>query len=120
MLPAVESCLHVDCLAAGRAATGQWAPVDQLSKQIHNLELVLREMNGVEVTIEHVKGHSGDGWNEMADGIAKLAAQGRPRLTSLGSALNLRLTALGRSTSGTEPYIGRRTLASRINWRSSN
>ena len=76
MLPVVECCLHVDCLAAGRAATGQWAPVDQLSKQVHNLELALREIKGVEVAIEHVKGHSGDGWNELADGIAKLAAKG--------------------------------------------
>ena len=31
MLPAVDCCVHVDCLAAGRAATGEWAPVDALS-----------------------------------------------------------------------------------------
>ena len=75
MLPAVDCCVHVDCLAAGRAATGEWAPVDALSVQTHNLELLIREIPGLRLRIEHVKGHAGDGWNEVADGVAKRAAQ---------------------------------------------
>ena len=59
MLPAVDCCVHVDCLAAGRAATGEWAPVDALSVQTHNLELLMREIPGLRLRIEHVKGHAG-------------------------------------------------------------
>ena len=76
MLPCIDCSIHFDCLAAGRAATGQWAPVDRLSVQIHNLELAIREIPGVRLEIAHVKGHAGNGWNELADGVAKSAAKG--------------------------------------------
>ncbi|CAE7386010.1 unnamed protein product [Symbiodinium sp. CCMP2592] len=77
LLPRIDCLLHVDCLAAGRAADGSWSPVDALSVQVHNLELALRELEGVTVQIAHVKGHSGDGWNELADAVAKSASRGQ-------------------------------------------
>ncbi|CAE7710018.1 unnamed protein product [Symbiodinium sp. CCMP2592] len=76
MLPHIDCRLYVDCLAAGRAADGSWAPVDALSVQIHNLELAIRATAGVNISIEHVKGHAGHGWNELADGVAKSASKG--------------------------------------------
>ena len=75
MLPFIDCNIHVDCLAAGRAATGQWAPVDDLSVQIHNLELAIPELPD--------KGHAGDGWNEFADGVAKRAAKGASSFAEL-------------------------------------
>ena len=83
MLPFIDCNIHVDCLAAGRAATGQWAPVDDLSVQIHNLELAIPELPEIRVGIEHVKGHAGDGWNEFADGVAKRAAKGASSFAEL-------------------------------------
>ena len=76
MLPCIDCGLYVDCLAAGWAATGRWAPVDGLSVQIHDLELAIREMPGIRLEVKHVKGHAGNGWNEFADGVAKRAAKG--------------------------------------------
>lgn len=33
--------------------------------------------HGVDFSVEHVRGHNGDRWNELADVLARLAAQGR-------------------------------------------
>ena len=65
----IDCCMYVDCLAAGQAAIGQWAPVDELSTRNHHLEQMLREIEGVQLQVEHVRGHAGNGWNEVADGI---------------------------------------------------
>ncbi|CAE6948720.1 unnamed protein product [Symbiodinium sp. CCMP2592] len=75
-IPWLECSIHYDCMAAGKAAQGLWAPVDELSKRIHNLEMILREMDGVDLTMTHVKSHVGHGWNEVADAIAKSTATG--------------------------------------------
>ncbi|CAE7374664.1 Pol [Symbiodinium sp. CCMP2592] len=75
-IPQIEAQIFVDCLAAGRAATGQWAPPNELAMHSHNLELILREIDGVHLRIQHIKGHAGHGWNETADAVAKAAAKG--------------------------------------------
>ncbi|CAE7291897.1 unnamed protein product [Symbiodinium sp. CCMP2592] len=75
-IPRIEALMFVDCLAAGRAATGQWAPPNELAQRSHSLELILREIEGVTLQIQHIKGHAGHGWNEVADAVAKSAAKG--------------------------------------------
>eukprot|EP00439_Symbiodinium_sp_Y106_P043737 s3252_g5.t1 len=37
-IPVIDGHLFVDCLAAGRAVTGQWAPPNELAVRSHNLE----------------------------------------------------------------------------------
>ncbi|CAE7777069.1 unnamed protein product [Symbiodinium sp. CCMP2592] len=75
-MPWMDCTLHVDCLAAGRATVGAWAPYDDFAVKVHHLELMIRELDGIHLTVEHVKGHAGHGWNEVADAVAKSAAAG--------------------------------------------
>ena len=75
-MPVIDGHLFVDCLAAGRAVTGQWAPPNELAVRSHNLELIIREMDGVRLQVHHVRSHEGNGWNELADAVAKCMAAG--------------------------------------------
>ncbi|CAE7941102.1 unnamed protein product [Symbiodinium sp. KB8] len=47
------------------------------------LDMVINEFPNIHVEYKHVKGHSGDPWNEYADSIAKQAARGE--LTEVGT-----------------------------------
>eukprot|EP00439_Symbiodinium_sp_Y106_P029976 s4797_g3.t1 len=75
-IPVIDGHLFVDCLAAGRAITGQWALPNELAVRSHNLELITREMDGVQLQVHHVKSHAGNEWNELADAVAKCVAAG--------------------------------------------
>ncbi|CAE7731174.1 unnamed protein product [Symbiodinium sp. CCMP2592] len=68
--------IFFDCMAAGYATNGRWQAPDQFGVQAHLLEMFLREQPGVTIHMEHVKGHSGDPWNELTDVAAKAAANG--------------------------------------------
>ncbi|CAE7378412.1 grxB [Symbiodinium sp. CCMP2456] len=73
-LTALSCTVRYDCLVAGMAAEGRWTTPNDLGARTHSLELALREMPGVKLTMEHVRAHQGDPWNECADGVAKLLA----------------------------------------------
>ncbi|CAE7825551.1 unnamed protein product [Symbiodinium sp. CCMP2592] len=71
------SCKIVfDCMAAGYATDGRWQAPDEFGAQAHLLELFLREQPGLLLSFDHIKGHSGDAWNELSDVAAKEAARG--------------------------------------------
>ncbi|CAE7770281.1 Pol [Symbiodinium sp. CCMP2592] len=60
-----------DCLAAGMAACGEWAPDCEMMQRIRHLQLWLIQVAGAPVAFEHVKAHSNHPMNELADCIAK-------------------------------------------------
>ncbi|CAE7701091.1 unnamed protein product [Symbiodinium sp. CCMP2592] len=65
-----------DCLAAGMAACGEWAPDCEMMQRIRHLQLWLVQVAGAPVAFEHVKAHNNHPMNELADCIAKAAAGG--------------------------------------------
>ncbi|CAE7768865.1 unnamed protein product [Symbiodinium sp. CCMP2592] len=76
VIPHLSSFIHIDCMAAGHAATGTWDPMNFMGSQTRDLELLMQELPGVNLQTQHVKGHSGYEWNELADSIAKAAMKG--------------------------------------------
>ena len=77
VLPAFHCSVFYDCLAAGHAADGTWTALNDMGQRTHNMELLIRATPGLHVDFHHVKGHSGDPWNECADCAAKAFAAGR-------------------------------------------
>ncbi|CAE7241174.1 unnamed protein product [Symbiodinium sp. CCMP2592] len=65
-----------DCMAAGFAASGEWAPDCEMMQRIRNLHLWLAQVTGAKLAFEHVKAHNNHPMNELADCIAKAAAAG--------------------------------------------
>ena len=76
VLPAFHCNVFYDCLAAGHAADGTWTALNDIGQRTHNIELLIRATPGLCVDFHHVKGHSGDPWNECADCVAKAVAAG--------------------------------------------
>ena len=65
-----------DCTAAGYLAEGTWKgdDLDPLFVTIRALHHAVQTALGVEIDMEHIKGHSNDPGNEAADVLAKEAA----------------------------------------------
>ncbi|OLQ14716.1 hypothetical protein AK812_SmicGene1137 [Symbiodinium microadriaticum] len=76
MLPDVHATIRFDCTAAGWSAEGTWQPSGPTAHIVHHLDMVARATPGVALTYAHVKGHSGDPWNDLADYAAKATASG--------------------------------------------
>ena len=74
ILPKVDSTIRFDCMAAGWAAEGTWRPTGPMSELVHHLSMFAQATPGVTVSYAHVKGHSGDPWNDLADFVAKTAS----------------------------------------------
>ncbi|CAE7241226.1 Pol [Symbiodinium sp. CCMP2592] len=75
LLPTAKYHILFDCNAAGGSASGRWNP-NSFAERTHQFELFLKELPQTWIEYGHVKGHSGDPWNEMADALAKAAAKG--------------------------------------------
>ncbi|CAE7870876.1 unnamed protein product, partial [Symbiodinium microadriaticum] len=73
-LSAVQCALFFDCTAAGWSAEGKWQTTGPTSMFVHHLYLAARATPGIQLTFSHVRGHSGDPWNDLADYVAKTAA----------------------------------------------
>ena len=65
-----------DCTAAGWSADGSWQTSGPTSEKVHHLYTVARAIPGINLHFRHVKGHSNDPWNDLADHIAKTASSG--------------------------------------------
>ena len=76
VLPTVWCTVHYDCLSAGNGASGLWNPADSLGERLRNLGLLAQNFDGLHIEYEHVKGHAGNVWNELADSVAKHHASG--------------------------------------------
>ena len=74
VIDVVQCKVYFDCTAAGWSATGHWQTSSHTSEFVHHLYMTARAMPGVDVEFAHVRGHSGDPWNDLADYIAKTAA----------------------------------------------
>ncbi|CAE7580998.1 unnamed protein product [Symbiodinium sp. CCMP2592] len=88
---------HFDCVAAGWAINGDWAPTDDFASRVHLLELVTRNHITDGVCFSHVKAHSGHPWNSLADATAKAGARTakelpKPPVTPCQTFLELDLT----------------------------
>ncbi|CAE7766735.1 unnamed protein product [Symbiodinium sp. CCMP2456] len=77
LLPQVTCTICFDCMAAGYGASGRWSTANELGDRIRSLEIMASEMNGVDIAYQHVKGHAGNGWNELADCVARSMAEGK-------------------------------------------
>ena len=69
-------CIHYDCLPAGHACFGFWQSSTQprlaaMMAGLSQLANCLLPVGG-----QHVKGHAGQPWNEMADAVAKAVCKG--------------------------------------------
>ena len=78
-LPAEEIVFHYDCNAVGKAASGEWAPDGALMQKLRDVQNWLEQAANARVSYEHVKAHAGHPLNELADTIAKKAANGYMR-----------------------------------------
>ena len=76
VLPTVWCTVHYDCMSAGKAAAGIWEPADGMGERLRNLCLMAENLDGLHLQYEHVKGHAGNAWNEVADAVAKDCARG--------------------------------------------
>ncbi|CAE7940187.1 unnamed protein product, partial [Symbiodinium sp. KB8] len=63
-----------DCTAAGWAAEGTWRATGATGEFVHQLDMIAKATPGIRLEYEHVRGHSGDPWNDLADYVAKTAA----------------------------------------------
>ncbi|CAE7289458.1 unnamed protein product [Symbiodinium sp. CCMP2592] len=71
-----------DCFAAGKTASGEWTASTPFGKQLRDLQLWAESLLLGKMRYCHVKAHQGHPLNEMADHIAKLAADGaRPTVS---------------------------------------
>ncbi|CAE7349989.1 unnamed protein product, partial [Symbiodinium sp. CCMP2456] len=70
-IPQVRCTVLFDCLAAGYGASGEWSTSSALGDRMRNLDLMAQGIEGLCIEYEHVKAHSGCGWNEAADCVAK-------------------------------------------------
>ena len=77
LLPTVTCKLWFDCTAAGWTAAGTWGPGDSMGHKMQHLEMLARALPGIELSFDHVSGHSGHPWNDLADYVAKQSAKGR-------------------------------------------
>ena len=75
-LPIVRCTVHYDCMSAGQGASGLWSPADDFGERIRHLSLLAQHYDGIHINYEHVKGHDGNVWNELADCAAKHFADG--------------------------------------------
>ena len=63
-----------DCTAAGWAAEGTWRATGTTGEFVHHLDMIAKATPGITLAYEHVRGHSEDPWNDLADHVAKTAA----------------------------------------------
>ena len=70
----VSCSLYFDCTAAGWSAAGTWQTSGPTSEKVHHLCTVAKAMPGIHLQFHHVKGHSENPWNDLADHVAKTAA----------------------------------------------
>ena len=73
-LSVVCCSLFFDCTAAGWSAEGSWQTSGPTSAFVHNLYMAARATPGIHLEFHHVRGHSNDPWNDLADHVAKSAA----------------------------------------------
>ena len=73
-LSVVQCALFFDCTAAGWSAEGKWQTTGPTSMFVHHLYMAARATPGIQLNFSHVRGHSGDPWNDLADYVAKTAA----------------------------------------------
>ncbi|CAE7857683.1 unnamed protein product, partial [Symbiodinium necroappetens] len=84
LIPKVRCQIWFDCQAAGYAASGQWTVINDMGSRLRNLALMADQVGEVSIEYGHVKAHAGNGWNEVADAVAKalscgnICAQGPP------------------------------------------
>ena len=78
-LPAMTCAIRFDCTAAGWSAEGSWQPSGSTARIVHHLDMVARATPGIHLSYAHVKGHSGNPWNDLADHVAKSVARGQTR-----------------------------------------
>ena len=71
-----HATVYFDCQAAGFAADGTWKDCGEYSQKLHQLELLLRGRLSNQLRLQYVKAHADNEWNELADVVAKQAAQG--------------------------------------------
>ena len=76
-IPRIEGETKFDCMAAGLTADGTWAAGDFMGTKLHQLTTVAQATERVTLSLSHVKGHSNDPWNDLADYIAKASAKGQ-------------------------------------------
>ncbi|CAE7905413.1 rngB [Symbiodinium microadriaticum] len=76
MIPALTCTVHFDCLSAGLGASGKWQPVGEMGAPTRHLDLLAQSLPGLSIQYQHVKGHEGNAWNELADGVAKALSLG--------------------------------------------
>ena len=74
VLSVVKCTLLFDCTAAGWSAEGKWQTSGPTSEFVHNLYMAARATPGIHIEFRHVRGHSNDPWNDLADHVAKTAA----------------------------------------------
>ena len=76
-LETVRCTIFFDCTAAGWSAEGSWPTSDKIGRFAHHLAMTARATPGLDMTFQHVKGHSNHPWNDLADHAAKSASWGR-------------------------------------------
>ena len=70
--------VHYDAMSAGQAAAGTWgfSSKNSLAIATRSLAQALDEVARRSTTYHHIRAHSGDRWNELADATAKAALTG--------------------------------------------
>ena len=79
-VPNVPCIIHSDCLSAGLVTAGA---VGRTRSQVRDINLAVRALclavaaqRDTDVEIRHIRGHSGQPWNELADAAAKRVVSG--------------------------------------------
>ena len=73
-------CIHYDSTGAANTATGEWQSKKHVQLAQVALATVALSGAGRSREFKHVKGHSGNPWNEMADRVADAVISDRTRL----------------------------------------
>ncbi|OLQ14020.1 hypothetical protein AK812_SmicGene1973 [Symbiodinium microadriaticum] len=75
-LTVIQCTILFDCTAAGWSAEGSWPSTGHVGAIAHHLAMIAKATKGLEVTFQHVKGHSQNPWNDLVDHVAKKASRG--------------------------------------------
>ncbi|CAE7786256.1 unnamed protein product [Symbiodinium sp. CCMP2456] len=95
--------IHYDCLAAGLPTQGEWPCTTDFARRLRDLQRWADTMLPAPIKYRHVKAHVGEPYNELADSVAKAAAQGisfaAPPASAIAVLLNADLSWLSLTSS---------------------